>query len=132
MHRRRMPGTADGLLVIGLVASMIGLVAVTSPREDPAPVGRAGGDGAPIAVAPDPRPASSVSSSGRRFEQDDRREQGDARLYLRDAATAAHRHAWAGPGWGETRTDLWINAPGSIGSTSPPEASPINPSVEEP
>ena len=31
---------------------------------------------------------------------------------------------------GETRTDLWINAPASIGSTSPPNTGHAPPSVE--
>ena len=126
MHRRRTPGTADGLLVFGLAVCMIGLVAVTSALEDPGVVGRPGGHGAPAAVSPDRRLASSVASSGRRLERDDRRERGDARLYLREAAAAAHRRARPGPEQGETRSALWINAPGSIGSTSPPGASPVN------
>ena len=42
---------------------------------------------------------------------------GDVRDVLRDAAAATHRRgAW----YAETRTDVWINAPTSIGSTSPP------------
>lgn len=52
-------------------------------------------------------------------------------FYLRNAAAAAHRYDRAAPGRGETRTDLWINAPESIGSTSPPDASPVTPSVRE-
>ena len=52
-------------------------------------------------------------------------------FYLRDAAAAAHRYDRAAPERGETRTDFWINAPQSIGSTSPPAASPVTASVKE-
>jgi hypothetical protein len=57
-------------------------------------------------------------------------DQGDERTYLQDAAAAA-RHAGAGRQPGETRTDLWINAPASIGSTSPPQAGSVTPSGEK-
>jgi hypothetical protein len=36
----------------------------------------------------------------------------------------ARWYLWTRPGHGETRSDLWVNAPASIGSTSPPDASP--------
>jgi hypothetical protein len=65
-----------------------------------------------------PQVSSLASPSGRSHHQEDHGALGDARAYLRDAAAAA-RHAGAGPWHGETRTELWINAPASIGSTSP-------------
>jgi hypothetical protein len=131
MKRRQIVGIANAVLVIGLAVSVIGLVAVFSAPENPAAIGRLGGPGAPVTVSPDPLPAAPVVFSGGHMDQDDRRDQGDARLYLRDAAAAAHRYPWAGAWQGETRTDLWVNAPRFSGSTSPPEASPANLSVEQ-
>jgi hypothetical protein len=124
---RLTPGIADGLLAMGLAVIMIGLLAVISGLADSAAFDRPGGHGAPVAVSSDPLVASRVASSGRRMERDAHREQGDARLYLRDAAAAALRYPWAGAWQGETRTDLWINAPRFIGSTSPPDTSPSTP-----
>ena len=131
MKRRQIVGIANAVLVIGLAVSVIGLVAVFSAPENPAAIGRLGGPGAPVTVSPDPLPAAPVVFSGGHMDQDDRRDQGDARLSLRDSAAAAHRYPWAGPWQGETRTDLWVNAPRFSGSTSPPEASPANLSVEQ-
>ena len=130
MKRRHTVGIANAVLVIGLAVSVIGLMAVFSAPENPAAIGRLGGPGAPVTVSQDSLPAAPVEFSGGHMDQDDRRDQGDARLYLRDAAAAAQRYPWAGAWQGETRTDLWVNAPRFIASTSPPEASPVNHSVE--
>ena len=48
---------------------------------------------------------------------------------LQDVAAAA-RPARAGSQYEETRPDRWSNAPASIGSTSPPEATPVTPADE--
>lgn len=50
----------------------------------------------------------------------------DSREFLQDAA-AALRTPGVRPQNRETRTDLWINAPGIVGNSSPPEASPLSP-----
>ena len=153
MERRRTPGIIDGLRVIGMAVSVIALVAVVVPLTDlagivtsfrpersaspavsapplPAPM-RPGNHGAPGPVSPAPLNTSPSSPSGEFVERDDRGEQGDPRIYLEEAAAVARRYPWAAPWRGETRTDLWINAPGSIGSTSPPAARPVTPSVSE-
>jgi hypothetical protein len=136
-----MRGVGDGLLLIGLAVSVFSLNTVMTRLADhPADIAsfrserstnaaafalstalrdRLGGQGARGIVSSDS------------VDHHDRGGQGDARLYLRDAAIAAHRPARAGPGQGETRTDLWINAPESIGSTSPPDANPVEPFVKE-
>lgn len=141
VDRRGTPSLADRLLVISLAVGVIGFtvtpltvsdfaatvasltsVRSTGPVDDAPPVAmrfRPGDHLAPITVASDPLLAFSASPSRHLVDRDTHRGQGDARLYLRDAAAAAHRYAWPGLERGETRTDLWLNAPASIGSTSP-------------
>jgi hypothetical protein len=153
LDRPKSLGLADRLLVIGLGVSMIsfivfprtlsGLATIVepwSPGRSTSPVASVPGttphswpvnQGAPVTIGKDPLRAFPASPASRLVGPDARLGLGDARLYLRDAAAAAHRLAGAGPRQGETRTDLWINAPESIGSTSPPDANPVNPSVKE-
>jgi hypothetical protein len=159
MDRRGTPGTSYGLVVIGLMASLVGFVAVTAGLADrvsifdsfpseriAAPIASAepgpplldpvshqppGAYAAPVVVSVDPQPASPALSSARSMEPHALSDQGEAGDYLRDAAAVAKRFPWAGPWRGETRTDLWVNAPGSIGSTSPPDASPVAPAAIE-
>lgn len=153
LDRPKSLGLADRLLVIGLGVSAIGFLVlprtlpdraasvaswpserVTSPAasaQGMIPLDRAGDHDALITVALDPPHAFPAPPASRLVGADARLGQGDARLYLRDAAAAAHRLARAGPGQGETRTDLWINDPRSIGSTSPPDASLAKPSIGE-
>jgi hypothetical protein len=100
---------------------------LSSPVDDATGVISPNGEGAHVeslpAVSNLPRrlPAAPIRTH---VDPDARRAEGDARLYLRDAAAAAHRYDRVGRGRGETRTALWINAPASIGSTSPTQASP--------
>jgi len=122
-------GLADGLLLIGVVVSIIGLMTVMTrlaahPASNPSvssehkvnPVASSPATTAHIRLGRGPvSPDSGTRHLAGR--------QGDARLELRDAATMARWYLWTRPGGEETRTDLWINAPASIGSTSPPEAS---------
>jgi hypothetical protein len=152
MKRRRTPGVADGLLGMGLVVSLIGLLTGSIPLTELAAIvtslatehsaspvvsspplishGRPGDHAAGVTIASDPLKTIPTSPSGRITDRHDRGGQGDARTYLEEAAAAAHRYSWAGPWRGETRTDLWVNAPEFIGSTSPHKASPVNHSVE--
>lgn len=51
--------------------------------------------------------------------REDRDDHSDARLYLQQSAAASRRSGSWSPD-SETRTILWINAPASIASTSPP------------
>jgi hypothetical protein len=65
-----------------------------------------------------PQVASRVSPADTHEDPHDRGGHGDLlHAFLQDAAAA--RHAGPGPSGGETRTVLCINAPQSIGSTSP-------------
>ena len=78
-----------------------------------------GGHGALGADSPDHPRVIPKSPSGGLVDRAARRGQGDARIHLRDAAILAWRGVtWARPSRGETRTDVWVNTPGSIGSTS--------------
>ena len=137
-----MPRIADGLLVIGIAISMIGLMAFSirqtelqvtvasllakrsaSPVVLTTPMSsrvRPGHHTASVTVSSDPQKIVQTAPSGRIASRDDQGGQDDPRTYLQEAAAVAQRYPWAGPWRGETRTDLWINAPGSIGSTSPP------------
>jgi hypothetical protein len=132
---------SDGLLLIGLAIGVMSLMTImTRFAEHPASISSLITTPVTNRVAPAPSttsrhhlgdqgarsPAPSDPVDGR-----DRGGQGDARLDLRDAAAMARWYLWARPGRGETRTDLWINAPASIGSTSPPDASPANLISEE-
>ncbi len=152
MNRRRTPGVVDGLLGIGLVVSLIGLLTNSIPLTELAasvrsfatehsasPVvpalpmtshDRPGDHAAGVTIASGPLKTILTSPSGRIMDRHDGGGQGDARTYLEEAAAVAHRYPWAGPWRGETRTDLWVNAPGFIGSTSPHKATPVNHSVE--
>lgn len=132
MGHGTMRGLGDGLLLMGLVVGIISLMFVmTRLAAHPAssPSLSAEGIGNPVASSP------ARTSDVRLGDQDvqgivspdlvarhTRGGQGDARLDLRDAAAMARWYLWTRPGGGETRTDLWINAPASIGSTS--DASP--------
>jgi hypothetical protein len=131
----------DGLLLIGLAVGVMSLMTIiTRFAEHPASISSLIATPVTNRVAPAPSttsrhhrgdqgarwPAPSDPLDGRA-----RGRQGDARLDLRDAAAMAQWYLWARPGRGETRTDLWINAPASIGSTSPPDASPANHISEE-
>ena len=124
-------GGNDGLRLIGLAVSVIGLMTVmTRLVEQPAgsPPFSSERIAHPVASSPSTTPrihlgardTVSPDSVGRHK----RGGQGDARRDLRDAAIMARWYLWTGPGGRETRTELWINAPASIGSTSPPESSP--------
>ncbi len=153
MERRRTLGMTDELLVIGVALSVIGLLAVTVPLGDPpaivgsipsaritssvtsklplTPHVRSGNHGAPATASLDPLQTLPPSPSGGLENGDDRGAQGDGRIDLQEAAAMARRYPWGGPWRGETRTDLWINAPASIGSTSPPDPSPGTSSLTE-
>jgi hypothetical protein len=134
MGHRTLRGVGDGLLLVGLAVSVIGLITImTRLAAHPAtsPLLSAERSVNPVAASPpttahvrlsDQRAGDTVSPDP--VARQTRGEQGDARLDLRDAAAMARWYLWARPGGEETRTDLWINAPASIGSTSPPEASP--------
>ena len=137
MDHGKSRGVGDGLLLMGLVVGIIGLMTVMTrlaahPASSPSvrsernvnPVASSSSTTAEVrlgrgAVSPDPVARHKPGS------------QGDPRLDLRDAATMARWYLWTRPGGEETRTDLLINAPASIGSTSPPEASPAYLSLEE-
>lgn len=151
MDRYKTLGLAGWLLVIGLSVSVVGFMVfprtlpglaaivqqwssgrVTSPVASVLRLTQHDGQGdhgAPVIVSSAPLLAFPASPSNSFVERKVPRGQGDPRLYLRDAAAAAHRYDRPGPGRGETRTALWFNAPASIGSTSPPDASPGAPSV---
>jgi len=150
MERCRAPGIIDGLLAIGLAVCLTALIAVTVPLMDLASIVkvcrlersarpvvsaplmtapfRPGDHGASVLVSPDAWNSFPPSPSSRLADRDDRGGQGDAQIYLREAAAVAWRYPWAGPWRGETRTDLWINDPASIGSSSRPTSYPVTPS----
>jgi hypothetical protein len=153
VDRLKTLGLAGRLLVIGLGVSAIGSLVLPRTLPDRAafvaswpseritsgvdqaqamiPLNRAGDHDALITIASSPLHAFPGSPASRFAGPDARLDQGDARLYLRDAAAAAHRLVRARPGQGETRTDLWINAPETIGSTSPRDAILISSSIKE-
>src|SRR5215213_1320002 len=134
MGHRKTRRVGDGLLLIGLAVIVIGLMAImTRLAEHSASSPPLGSERIvnPVVAAPSgtsrdrlgDQGAGGTVSSGSGDRRDSSR-QGDARLDLRDAAAMARWYLWTRPGGEETRTDLWINAPASIGSTSPPDASP--------
>jgi hypothetical protein len=159
--RHRALVLADGLVVVGVVLGVIGLMAISGSLTERTAIPGApaalrtsstiapqaplpalvdpplypcavlpedrGMRGTAVAGSSQPRTAAATSFSTS-SQIEDNRGDGDARTYLQEAAAAA-RHAGAPPG--ETRTELWINAPASIGSTSPPPASPVMPPGEE-
>lgn len=129
MKQRRTYGIANALLIIGLAVSVIGLMAVISTPADPAVSSRAGDLATPTAVEPESLLVSPTPLSRGQTALDDRAGQGDVRLFLRDAAAAAQRRPRTESRRGETRTDLWINAPSSIGSMSRPDERPGTPFV---
>ena len=139
-HRKTRRG-GDGLLLIGLAVSMIGLMTVmTRLAEHPAssPSLRSERIVSPVVAAPSATSRDRLGDQGARGtvssdSVDPHRHggQSDARRDLRDAAAMARWYLWTRPGGEETRTDLWINAPASIGSTSPPDASPAIRFAEE-
>jgi hypothetical protein len=134
MHHRKTRRVGDGLLLIGMAVSVIGLMTIMSRlAEHPAssPSFRSERLVTPAIAAPsaisldrlgDQSARGTVSSDF--GDRHDSGGHGDARLDLRDQAAMARWYLWIRPGGEETRTDLWINAPASIGSTSPPDASP--------
>ncbi len=122
MKRQHGVSIVNALLVIGLAVSMIGLLmAAISPPADPASSRRAGDRVAPTAVMPASRLVSPAPRARGQTALEDRAAHGDARLFLRDAAAATRRRPAAEARRGETRTDLWINNPSSIGSMSRPD-----------
>ena len=130
MDHGKMHGVGDGLLLIGLVVGVLGLMTVmTRLAAHPASSPSASSEHIVDFVASSPATTAHVRLGRDTVSPDPvarhtRGGQGDARVDLRDAATRARWYLWTRPGGGETRTDLLINAPASIGSTSPPEASP--------
>jgi hypothetical protein len=128
MERRKSPGNAHDLLVIGLAVTAFSLMALTDPlattrssshvhveipvasvQARPSPVQANERTAASIA-SPDPLiPSPPTRSSSLR----------DARVDLHRAAAMARRHPWSGLWRSETQTEYWINSPASIGSTSP-------------
>lgn len=128
-------GASDGLLLIGLAVGVVNLITITTRLADhPANLAsiRSERSAHPGAAAPSTTVRDSLCAQGARataspdrLARHDRGGRGDARLDLRRAAAMARWYLWTRPGRGETRTDLWINAPASIGSTSPPDASPV-------
>ena len=141
MHHGKTRGVGDGLLLIGLVVGIISLLAVMTGLAEHAPSissFRSGRITNPVAAAPSTTLRDCLRDQGARgtsspdlLAHHDHGRQGDARLDLRDAAAMARWYLWTRPGREETRTDLWINAPASIGSTSPPDASPVDVFVEQ-
>lgn len=141
MGQGKMRGAGDGFLLIGLAVGVVSLLTVMTRLADhPATVAafRSEHSANPVAAAPSTTLRDSLgaqsaraTASPDRLARHDRGGRGDARLDLRDAAAMAWWYLWTRPGREETRTDLWINAPASIGSTSPPDASPVPPSVEQ-
>jgi hypothetical protein len=141
MDHRKSRRVGDGLLLIGMAVSVIGLMTIMSRlAEHPAssPSFRSERFVTPAVAAPsafsldrlgDQGARGTVSSDFR--DRHDSGEHGDARLDLRDAAAMARWYLWTRPEGEETRTDLWINNPTSIGSTSPPGASPASRIPEE-
>jgi hypothetical protein len=121
-------GVGDGLPLIGLAVGVISLMTVMARlAEHPASISsiRAERLVNPVATAPfmtsrdrhgDQGAGGSVASDPVASRNCDR--QSDARLDRRDAAAMARWYLLTRPGREETRTDLWINAPASIGSTS--------------
>lgn len=81
--------------------------------------------GIPCAAAADspPLPVTVTQPAVARAMRGGRGGHDGSREFLQDAA-AAMRNPGVRPQGRETRTDLWINAPGMVGNTSPPEASP--------
>ena len=148
MVARGTTGLGDGLLAIGLVVGAIGVMSVLIGLAEPAAItGRPGaahiarpgiaapsttlralpGDDAGLAPLSPERPESQIAAQG------DARGQGDSRLFLRYAADLARRDfRWVRSQPEETRTDLRINDPASIGSTSPASASLVTASLTEP
>jgi hypothetical protein len=137
MDHGKMHGVGDGLLLIGLVVSVLGLMtAMTRLAAHPASSPSVSSERNVNATASSPATTAHVrlgrgTVSSDHLASHNLGGQGDARLDLRDAATMARWYLWARPGGEETRTDLLINAPAAIGSTSPPEASPAYLSPEE-
>ena len=141
MVDRKTRRLGDGLLLIGLGVSVICLMTVMTRLAAPPasiPSSRSERLVNPVAAAPSTTSRDRLSDQGARgpispdsVDRNDPGGHGDARLKLRDAAAMARWYLWTRPGGEETRTDLWINAPASIGSTSPPDASPTNLFPEE-
>ena len=141
MDHRKTRRLGDGLLLIGMAVSVIGLMTIMSRlAEHPAssPPFRSERFVTPAVAAPSATSLDRLGDQGARgtvssnsVDRHKRGVQGDAQLYLQDAAAMARWYLWTRPRGEETRTDLWINAPASIGSTSPPDASPAIRFAEE-
>ena len=141
MGHGKMRGVGDGLLLLGRVVSVIGLMTImTRLAEHHVSISSFSSErsGVPVASARSTTSHVWLGNQGARSpvspdhqDHDDRGWQGDARLDLRDAAAMARWYLWTRPGREETRTNLWINAPASIGNTSPPDASPAHLYPEE-
>ena len=134
MVHRKTSGLGDGLLLIRLTVGAISLMTVMTGLADSAAIillFRSDRIASPVASSPSTTSHDRPGDQGARgtvspdlVARQTGGGQGDARLDLRDAAAMARWYLWTRPGRGETRTDLWINAPASIASTSPPDASP--------
>lgn len=132
VHRKTRRG-GGGLLLIGLAVSVIGfMIVMTRLAEQPAsnPSFSSKRIVNPVASSPFTTSHVRLGDQGARgtvssdpVARRTRGGHGDARLDLRDAAAMARWYLWTRPGRGETRTDLWINPPASIGSTSTSKAS---------
>jgi hypothetical protein len=112
---RRTPAPAAELLTLGLGCCVIsfGLVAtlvvrstMTEPTAPPPAVHSINAPDLPLARLDRPADRSVV--------RQDLRGQGDLRTFLRESASAALRHPSP-----DTQTEIWLNNPSSIGSTSP-------------
>ncbi|MCA9878250.1 MAG: hypothetical protein KC442_10730 [Thermomicrobiales bacterium] len=145
MRQRGTVLISDVPLVIGLVAGVASLLFIAGPRPDPGlrliaeatPLLPAANLGvAALPTSPDAEvttqgaPADSLDSPPRFWPAQPGR-QGDLRITLREAADMARWYPGVRPWQGETRTDLWVNAPTSIGSTSPPAPVPATPLARE-
>jgi hypothetical protein len=142
MRHRPTVGITDGFLVVGLTLGVIGLLTVASGLHEPfeeaqpsvvwpitlvvstrataTPIAAAVACRCEMTLVKGRRLTTPASRTGNLIERDELRGQGDVRDYLQGAAAVAHRYPWAGPWRGETQTAMVVNAPASIGSTSPP------------
>jgi hypothetical protein len=134
MDHRKTRGVGYGLLLIGPAVGAISLITVLTQLADrPASIlsFRSERIVNPVDAAPSAASHDRLGNRGARdtvssntVNRHDHGGERDARLDLQDAAAMARWYLWTRPGRGETRTDLWINAPASIGSTSPSDPSP--------
>jgi hypothetical protein len=128
MHRRRTPGfITTGVLGVALCLGGAGLGFVASSGATPAAWTVVVAPHAAHRMPGTSEAEGSASSDsvlvpaglpiGRRAGPSERGAHRDARAYLFDAASAARKR---GPWRDGTRTEHWLNAPATVGSTSPP------------